>query len=366
MILTEHTHATVGTSFKMNLAQEQLGEERYSSEQIPASFSLAQEQLSEMSDEAIFQMCRKYGSHALYWRQKFIGLLPEVYRRRIYEKKGFGSIFEFAKKLAGLSEEQVRVTLNIEKRFKDKPALHELLVKGEVSINKLSRIASITTVENQEILARQVKLLPNRALEILVRDEKLARGILDVFDKSASMVESRSGFPNGLKAECESGDRNGFQTPLFEAKSLHVHSNLSSSLEMSTAGGLRLADDVRGELFELQQKGIDINELLRGFLEKRKLDIAQEKEQIATEIRASSRYIPAKIKKLLHREHGTKCSIQTCSRLAETIHHTQRFALAGTHDPNFLAPLCREHHVIAHSIDVKFHDARGLALAQGP
>lgn len=26
---------------------------------------------------------------------KFIGLLPEVYRRKLYEKKGFSSIFEF-------------------------------------------------------------------------------------------------------------------------------------------------------------------------------------------------------------------------------------------------------------------------------
>lgn len=330
MIQTEYTRTTAGTSF-------------------------AQEQLSEMSDEAIFQMCRRFGSQALYWRQKFIGLLPEVYRRRIYEKKGFGSIFEFAKKLAGLSEEQVRVTLNIEKRFEDKPALHELLVKGEVSINKLSRIASIATVENQEILARQVRLLPNRALEVLVRDEKLAR---------AGLGGGEFGRQNGMMLGGESGDRNGFQAPLFEAKSLHVHSNLSSSLEMSTADGLHLADDVKSELVELQQKGIDINDLLREFLQNRKLDIAQEKEKIATEIRVRSRYIPVKIKKLLHQEHGTKCSIKTCSRLAETIHHTQRFALAGTHDPNFLAPLCREHHVIAHSIDVKFHDAR--ARAQGP
>jgi hypothetical protein len=301
---------------------------------IEQSPSLAQEQLSDMSDEQIFQMCRKYGSSAIYWRQKFIGLLPEVNRRRLYEKRGFRSIFEFAKKLAGLSEEQVRITLNLEKRFEDKPVLRELLVSGEVSINKLSRVVSIATTENEGMLAQQVKLLPNRVLETLVRDEKFAR-----------------------MSEGEFGNQNTSAKPLFEVKSLHVQIKEP-----------QLANDVKSELFELQEKGIDINELLREFLQKRKVEIVKEKEQIANEtatkdpganIRTKqSRYIPAKIRNLLKKEHGRKCSMKTCVKPAETIHHTQRFFLSGTHDPHYLAPLCKEHHTIAHSIDLQFHASR--------
>lgn len=85
------------------------------------------------------------------WRQKFLGLLPEVYKRRLYEKKGFGSIFEFAKKLAGVSEEQVRLVLNLEKRFEDKPILKALLVEGTVSVNKLARIVSIANGTGDDI-----------------------------------------------------------------------------------------------------------------------------------------------------------------------------------------------------------------------
>ena len=52
-------------------------------------------------------------------------------------------------------------------------------------------------------------------------------------------------------------------------------------------------------------------------------------------------------------EFGDKCSMSGCMRLARQIHHTQRFALAGVHDPRYMAPMCEEHHRIAHGIDMK-------------
>ncbi len=38
------------------------------------------------------------------------------------------------------------------------------------------------------------------------------------------------------------------------------------------------------------------------------------------------------------------------------IHHTQRFSLASTHDPHYLAPLCKEHHQLAHAVDLKVQE----------
>ena len=125
-----------------------------------------------VSDENLYQLCQRYGENARFWRQKFIGLLPEVFKRKLYEKKGFSSIFEFSKKLAGLSEEQVRLVLNLEKRFEETPILKSLLVEGKVSMNKLARIVSIAKPENEMFLATQVQVLSKSAVETLVRDEK--------------------------------------------------------------------------------------------------------------------------------------------------------------------------------------------------
>jgi hypothetical protein len=258
-----------------------------------------------MTDDELYNKAKFYGRNALYWRQKFIGLLPEVERRRLYERKGFGSIFEFAYKLAGLSEQQVRTALNLESRFSELPALKALLVEGKVSINKLVRVQSIATVENERELAEVVQVLSQGALETFVRDERTS----------------------------------------IEVKSLRAQDH---------ARALELSEEVTEKLLELQKKGLDVNELLLEFLKKREEEITQEKEAICKNLQtAKSSYVPARIKKVVQKEHGTKCSIVTCNRPAEELHHTQTFALSKRHDPRYLAPFCKEHHVIAHSINVK-------------
>lgn len=199
-----------------------------------------------------------------------------------------------------------------------------MLVNGEVSINKLARIASIVTHENEEILAQQVKILPQNAIEVLVRDQRVNQ------------------------------------------ESVRTHTNPQPNLEMSNdEHDLQLlqkfSPELKAKLHELLSKEIDINALLLELLQKNDLEIAQEKEKIAAEQNQEqkhSRYIPARIKKILQQEHGTKCSINTCKKPSQNFHHTQRFAMAGTHDPHYIAPLCRDHHTIAHSIDRNFHDQR--------
>lgn len=266
--------------------------------------------MENISDKELYRRARFYGRNALLWRRKFIGLLPEIERRRIYEKKGYESIFVFAKKLAGLSEDQVRRALNLEKRFADKPVLNRLLTNGEVSINKLARVASIATPENEEELAEKVKMLPQSAIETLVRDE------------------------------------NGLNKPKNEVKSVRAHS-------------LELSKEVTEKLLELQRKGIDINEVLLDLLQKREEEIQKEKIEIAAElVQTESRYIPAKVRRIIQKEHGGKCSIRTCNKPAKQLHHTQTFSLSCLHDPRYLAPLCKDHHAIAHSINLKVQEKR--------
>jgi hypothetical protein len=268
----------------------------------------------ELTNQELYRKAKRYGSNAILWRRKFTGLLPEVNRRRLYEQKGFSSIFEFAFKLAGLSEEQVRRALNLGKKFSGLPVLKELLESGEVSVNKLARVASIATPENEAELAAQVKLLPNRAVETLVRDEK------------------------------------GLGKPLFDAKSVHVHT-------------FQFGEKLTERLSELQGKGLDLDQILNELLDKREEEIAEQKVDIAAHTKeTSSRYIPSQTKQVIYKEHGSKCSIATCKRPAQHLHHTQTFALSRRHDPHYLAPLCKEHHTIAHGINLKVLERRSLAV----
>jgi hypothetical protein len=299
-----------------------------------------------MTDEQLFNLCKKYGENAIFWRRKFAGLLPEVFKRRLYEKKGYCSIFEFAAKLAGMSQEQVRLVLNLEKKFEDKPDLQKLLLDGKVSANKLVRIAAIATAENQESLAEKVQILSKNAVETFVRDLK-----------------------NEFAADMKSQDRNGLQKPLCEGKSLPGQTKTSSISEIVK---LKLDEDILRELLNLQEKNIDINNLIRKMLRNRETEIVRAKEEWAEEMRRNyeqkkqtveavknagkvSRYIPAKIRKIIDEEQGDKCAIAGCCRKAEVTHHELPFAITKSHDPNDLKKLCKAHHEIAHLINIKFY-----------
>ena len=283
----------------------------------------------QITDEKLYELCQTYGERTRFWRQKFAGLLPEVARRQLQKKKGFGSIYEFAAKLAGMSERQVDTALHTDKKFEATPILKGMLDNGEVSLNKLARVASVVTPENQEFWATQVKILPQSALETLVRDEKNAAA-------SAAIAALQE---------------NNFDEQLMRA---HHGSRKSPILQE-----LNISAEVSKKLLELQQKGIDVNALLTEFLEKRELDIARRKEKLSAAAKPTdSTYINVATRKLLTEEDGEKCSIKTCTNPAEHIHHTQRRSLSHNHDPKFLAPLCKDHHIIAHSIDLKYHRAR--------
>lgn len=321
-----------------------------------------------MTNDELFDLCKKYGAQAQLWRRKFVGLLPEVFRRRVYLEKGYGSIFEFAAKLGGVSVEQVRLALNLERRFDDKPELKKLLVEGEVSINKLARVASIASAENHGELAGAVRVLPMLALDTLVRDERKTTGTSNALNTSSTLgAGSDDGNTDSVNkgaagemdldekraADCDYNERtNRIVSPVQRA--LFNNDGLcAQTLEFE------IDRDVLAELNELHGKGIDVNGLLREMLERRKVEIAEEKEQIAADIgMAKSRYVPVKVLRVLTREHGTRCSAPGCGKLAVQNHHTNRFGISRNHDPRFMAPFCKGHHIIAHLGDLKFQRVR--------
>ncbi|PIZ75891.1 hypothetical protein COY05_02875 [Candidatus Peregrinibacteria bacterium CG_4_10_14_0_2_um_filter_38_24] len=400
-----------------------------------------------LTDENLYALCKTYGERARIWRQRFAGLLPEVFKRKLYEKKGFHSIFEFAKKLAGMSEEQVRLVLNLEKRFETMPALRSLLTTGKVSVNKLSRIVSIATNKNEMFLANQVQVLSKNAVETLVRDEKFAMGNEKENDNKNGILDVNFGHKSGKKLDGDFADfvsQNSSQEPLFAPKSLpgqmcfdtknaksNSHSSINSEADSATdpstekdenisvenpnncagkSNPLNLSAEVQEKLLKLQQKGLDVNELLKEFLQKREEEIAQRKAEIGRKIMeemeekqinswqdnsenstknlpinsptnipqtalpangsakhqksaspSPSRHIPISIKRILYLEHGTKCSIRNCQKLSEQIHHVRRFSAVPSHDPRYLAPLCKAHHELMHCKDLDYIEIRKRA-----
>jgi len=283
--------------------------------------------LKNLSDKELYLICKKWGAAALEARRKFAGLLPEVYAREMSErekgrswlkKRGFFSVYEFAAKLAGMSRDQVDLVLRLEKRFENKPVLRDALVNGEVSANKLARVVSIATAENQQDILGKVESLSNRALEVFVKDFKIQNGLTEAKNEQSRM---------------------------------HVQ---------TVEPNLELDEDVKNELIEMKKKGIDVNQILRKFLQERKEKLELEKTEVVKkqiqerEDRAiigmpANRYIPVEVRRVVIEEFGKICSMPGCGKHAENLHHENGFAIDQCHDPRFLKPMCKGHHELAHS-----------------
>jgi hypothetical protein len=328
--------------------------------------------LQKISDNELFIRCKKFGKEVLRARQIFGGLLPEVFKRRLYEKKGFGTIYEFAAKLAGLTHDQVDTYIRLARKYEDKPVLHSALVEGQISINKLVRIASIATTENQYELFELAKNHSKAAIDTYVKDYKYSQiGAERDTGAPADAYDCAARGPGGnmqifAATTIKTANQNGIFPSEITPKTLPVQT-------------LKLDEDVKKDLLEMQEKGIDMNGFLRKCLEQRKREIELQKERLAHEAaedRAekevigmpTSRHIPAKIRRVIAEEHGVRCSRTVgenrCNRRAVHIHHEKLFSKTHLHDPQFLKPLCSGHHELEHSGDQKYLRLR-LSAATG-
>jgi hypothetical protein len=338
-----------------------------------------------MNDIQVLEKCIEFGRNLRHFRNKFLGLLPIINKKRLYIKKGFSSVFTFAFQIGGVSENQVKTVLSLYNRFYCLPALRSLLVNGKVGANKLVKVASIACRENESELCSLLLKMPYKAIETIVRDYKSS-------SKNEKYNDNQSGFIFGSLSSknMDNSDHSTLYPPVSPTSSVcpsssderlasssqtlqtvnkdsqiknsiptFAHSNANMSPKFLRAQKLisNLNEEVLARLNKLLEKGLDLNEILTKLLDQREAQIHENIQQISQnskQVPAKSRYIPAPIRRIIREEKGTNCSHPNCSRPANIIHHTNRFALTHRHDPNFLAPLCKEHHQIAHFIDAKF------------
>jgi len=297
-----------------------------------------------MTDRQLYKICKRYGRKCLEAKRRFAGLLPEVLRRNLHEKKGFCSIYEFAAKLAGMTREQVDTILRLDRRYEDKQVLRDALVQGKIGSSKLIRIASIATAENQSELFETARKLSKNALDVFVKeyrrdvkaDESNTESVDGLFE---SYLDDKS-LPGQNGGAGATGLGGGY--PNFDFEILAA-----------------LSPEVKAKLKDLIDKKLDVNALLLEFFERREQNIKNVKDEMAEEMTmAASRHIPAKVVKLVREEYGDKCAVEGCSKDAANIHHERGFALTGSHDPRYLKPLCLAHHEIEHKEDAYYQRFR--------
>jgi len=273
-----------------------------------------------MTDKEIYDRCCEYGAMSLKGRRKFVTLLPEVAKRGIHRKYGFGSIYEFGAKLCGLSRNVVNESLRVYGKIQDKPEL--LKQFKEKGVNKVRLVANIATKQTDKLWAEKVGTMTKPALEIHIKDIQNGHPGMGIPKNTNSNLTQQQA-----------------QNPLFgEPCEISRNENMSSPRETFT---VKLDPKIVQQLKIIKSKmGKDTcwNEVFEKILS----DATPEPKREYKQRPHKSRSLPAK----KQREMPQICEVSGCNKPATINHHTNRWALTKNHKN--VKALCKIHHELAH------------------
>ncbi|MBI5754655.1 hypothetical protein HZA41_00365 [Candidatus Peregrinibacteria bacterium] len=280
------------------------------------------------ADKIIHETFVSCGAKAKEWTRKCLLMLPEIEKREIWRKKGFGSIYEYSAKLAGLSRNSVDDALRILRKIEDKPALKKIV--EEKGIGAVRPVAVIATQGTDAFWAEKARMMSKNTLETYVREiRKISEATTDLANLRGNMAGTDNTPIEKIRPRTES-------QPDIAMRAIHGHA--TNTIIMN------LAPDIAEKLMKLKGAGT-WNDLMRTLLSQHEAQMEAEKP---IPVETESRHIPVKIKKyVLAKTNGT-CAFPGCVKQHEILHHTERFALSKCHNPDHIAPLCKAHERLAH------------------
>ena len=256
------------------------------------------------------------------------GLLPEVLRRELHRRRGFGSIYEFAFKMAGMSSASVDKVLHLAEKLEDKPLLREQLLSGSQGWSKIEKVAFIATAETDKEWAERVEEMSVHALEAFVEI------------KRRQLTKNE----NGELLTHVGREENNFRLEQWGTFSFPASPEIEKQLRLLK--------------YKLEkEKGITLtyNEVMQILMAGGASQEAQVVIQVCPECAArraesaSGRPMPALVRRVLEAIYKGYCGFPTCDRPSTSLHHTKRYSLENSHDPSGIVPLCKIHERLVHS-----------------
>lgn len=268
-----------------------------------------------LTDSELYQKCQDYGLNAKQWLRKFAGLLPEVLRRRLHKRRGYISIHEFAAKL------------------EDKPMLKEKFENGLIGWTKLELVTRVATMADEGEWAVRADRLTHSALEIFVKD----------FDN-----KKRLGSDGAVTFTDQNWNESTRERFSFEVSSKTAFKFRKFKQQFEKERGEAMSfEQVLGELLTRVEKGASTQKKV--IVVERCLECVKRRELEKVTADEVKRAIPMAVQQVVRARQNDCCAFPDCTQPLTSFHHTQRFALVQSHDPDFVVGLCTAHERVAHA-----------------
>ncbi|MBI5754353.1 hypothetical protein HZA40_04390 [Candidatus Peregrinibacteria bacterium] len=306
-----------------------------------------------------------YGRNAKEWLRKCQLLLPQIERQQIWRRKRFKDIYEYAAKLAGMNRDQVNEALRVLHHISDKPALMKLF--EEKGLQRVRPIAAIATLENQAFLAEKGRIMSKHTLEVYLQNYRR-----EFLPGEAAQSANLQSLP--LDQESAGQLTENVKLPSEHSKQYILHLDMDSQPAPKITIVMQLDPEIADQLQKIKGQS-DWNTTIGALLKLRREKLEQEKPatiivkhkqsqpaESNTTITSNnsqkkathatkmigSRTIPVAIKSHALAKTNSTCAFPGCQKPYKILHHTDRFAMFHTHDPDHIVPLCEAHERLAH------------------
>jgi hypothetical protein len=249
---------------------------------------------------------------------ELLALLPEIYEKEIYREKGYGSIYEYAGVLAGLSHSAVEKVLQTMPHLKDKPFLAET-VKTE-GIHKVAIVAKLATPETDKAYADKVVNMNRESLFELARE---IRGQED--DEVPCKAPEQK-----LTIELDGEMQFLFFKLKKEMKKKMNRRNLSNK-EVLREMLVARTNSITGKVLAKRTKRV----------------VQKERVAVKEAQKCVTRYIPAAQQREELQKTNGKCAYANCNKPKDVFHHRERFSNKKSHES--VISLCKQHHQFMHN-----------------
>jgi hypothetical protein len=283
--------------------------------------------------------------------------IGEVDERRLYAREASPSMFAYCTEVLHLSEAETYLRITAARASREHPVLLTMLADGRLHLTGIAKLAAHLTQENREVLLKRATHRSKREIEELVAELSPRPDAPAVMRKLPERRDGVAAREPELRPDGVPHSRGPVPVPAPPAV---VEPLAPSRYKVQFTASAELHDKLErlralmrskvpdGDLAAIIEQAVT-EKLER--LEARRFAATKtpRKGLSETDTSASSRHIPASVRRAVQARDGMRCGYvdeqgRRCTeRDRLEFHHRRPFGLGGDHSPENVSLACREH-----------------------
>jgi hypothetical protein len=307
--------------------------------------------LQTLSDDELLRSLSEIMQQSRRLDADLIAHIGEMDERRLYAREACSSMFTYCTEVLQLSEPEAYLRIAVARAARNYPMLLPMLADGRLHLSGIALLAPHLTKDNCEsVLARATHRSKNQIKELvaeLAPRPDVPAVIRKLPTPAPPSVQLR---PDGVEASPQSDPPSAQPPAPVKTEPLapgryKVQFTASSELRDQLE---RLQALMAADLMAVIEAAV--TEKLERLEAKRYAETKKPRKTLEeTDTAPSSRYIPAAVRREVHKRDGDQCGFvdrngRRCSeRWGLEFHHHDPFGRGGAHDPDTISLRCRAH-----------------------